>query len=215
MTEVDVSGIARSLGVLAPAGVVTGARAIDRADLDLLHDSERGLVANAVARRRHEFASGRVLLRDLLGTGDVIPIGPRRAPVLPAGSVGSLAHDRAVVVAAISHEPGIAAIGIDVEPDETLPADMTRIILREDEAGIGAHLAFTLKEAAYKAWSNSGGRMLDHHEVRLTVDGGRFVATVLPDGRRLDGRFTTAGGRHLALVVIPRRPGPSVRHQTW
>jgi 4'-phosphopantetheinyl transferase EntD len=202
VTEVDVGRIGRGLRGLAPAGVLTGARRIVAADVDVLHDSERRVVANAVAKRRHEFASGRVLLRDLLGMSDEIPVGPTRAPVLPAGAVGSLAHDRAVVVAAISRDPRIAAVGIDVEPDETLPADMARIILRDDEAGIDAHLAFTLKEAAYKAWSNSGGRMLDHHDVRLTVAGDRFTATVLPDGRRLDGRFVTVAGRHLALVVL-------------
>lgn len=189
------------LALLAPAGVLTGARVIDAADLDSLHDSERALVANAVAKRQHEFATGRVLLRELLRVPNEILIGPTRAPMLPPGVVGSLAHDRAVAVAAVSRDPGITAIGIDVEPVEPLPADMSRIILRDDEIGIDAHLAFTLKEAAYKAWSNAGGRMLDHHDVRLTVDGDRFTATVLPDGRCLDGRWATIDGHHLALVV--------------
>ena len=92
---------------MASAGVVTGARLIDGADLGLLHGSERSAVANAVAKRQHEFASGRALLRELLGVGDAILVGPTRAPLLPTGWVGSLAHDRAVVVAAVSRDPGV------------------------------------------------------------------------------------------------------------
>jgi 4'-phosphopantetheinyl transferase EntD len=199
---VDVGGLVEALGDLAPRSVVTGVRAIVAEDFEALHADERALVGKAVARRRHEFASGRVLLRELLGTTASIVVGATRAPVLPASSVGSLAHDRAVAVAAISRDPSVTAIGIDVEPDEMLTDDLSRVILRADEAGLDAHLAFALKEAAYKAWSNTGGRMLDHHDVRLALDGERFSATVLPDGRRLDGRFVTVDGRHLALVVV-------------
>ena len=129
-------------------------------------------------------------------------VGPTRAPALPPGVVGSLAHDRLVAVAAICHDVEVTALGIDVEPTEPLSMDVARLIVRDDEAAIDAHLAFTLKEAAYKAWSNSGGRMLGHHDVRLEIDADRFWATVLPDRRRIEGTFTTACGRHLALVVL-------------
>ncbi|MDP2291509.1 MAG: 4'-phosphopantetheinyl transferase superfamily protein [Actinomycetota bacterium] len=201
--HVNSHDLAAALAALAVPGVVTGARLIVAADLDELHDVERAKVANAVPRRQHEFASGRALLRELLGTNDTIPVGPSRAPHLPQGVVGSLAHDREVVVAAVTRDPAITALGIDVEPAEPLSSDMARVILRDDEAGLDAHLAFTLKEAAYKAWSTGGGRMLDHHEVRLRVDGDRFTATVLPDGSDLRGRFAMAADRYVALVMVP------------
>lgn len=198
----DLDELAIALAALAAPGVVSGARLISAADVGLLHDAERAKVANAVARRQYEFASGRVLLRELLGSTDTIPVGPTRAPRLPHGAVGSLAHDRDVVVAVITRDPAITALGVDVEPAEPLSNDMARVILRADEAGIDAHLAFTLKEAAYKAWSTGGGRMLDHHEVRLRIDGDCFTATVVPDGGELPGRFATVAGRHLALVHV-------------
>jgi len=201
--QVDLDRLASALATLAAPGVMTGARLITATDFELLHHVEREKVANAVARRQHEFASGRALLRELLGTTDTIPVGPTRAPHLPDGVVGSLSHDRDVVVAVVSRDPAVTALGVDLEPAEELSSDMARAILREDETGIDAHLAFTLKEAAYKAWSNSGGHMLDHHEVRLGIDGERFTATVLPTGRVLRGRFATVAGRYLALVHSP------------
>ena len=175
-------------------------------DVQALHRDELAAVANAVSRRRHEFATGRSLLRDLLATANPIPVGPTRAPTLPQGWVGSLAHDRSVAIAAVCRETAYAALGIDVEPDDPLPSDMARIILRDDEFDLDAHLAFVLKEATYKVWSNAGGRMLEHHEVFLHVDrsieGPRFRATVLPERRTLEGRFATVAGKHIALVSI-------------
>jgi len=200
--RVDQVALDGALAAMAPPGIVTGSRLITPADFESLHMSERAAVANAVPVRRHEFASGRALLRDLAGTIEAIPVGPTRAPLLPPGVVGSLAHDRLVAVAAVSRDPSVAALGIDVEPTEPLATEMARVILRDDERALDAHLAFTLKEAAYKAWSTGGGRMLDHHEVRVSVEGWSFTATVLPDGRELRGRFATVAGRHVALVIV-------------
>ena len=199
----NIERVAAALAGLAPYGIVTGVRRISVDDVASLHPDEAHVVARAVERRRNEFASGRALLRDLIGSDQPIPVGPTRAPVFPAGVSGSLAHDQHVAIAAISREPGRDAIGVDVEPDDPLADDMARVILRADEAGIDAHLAFTLKEAAYKAWSNAGGRMLGHHDVRVTVDNGTFTATVLDTGQRLVGRHVTVDHRHLALVTMP------------
>jgi 4'-phosphopantetheinyl transferase EntD len=84
-----------------------------------------------------------------------------------------------------------------------IPPALARLTLRPDEEDLDAHLAFSLKEAAYKAWSAVGGRILDHLEVRLTVDGERFTAVVVEDDVRLNGRYTIAHDRTVALVVIP------------
>jgi 4'-phosphopantetheinyl transferase EntD len=196
--------LAAALASIAPHDVVTGVRSIDAADVTRLAPVERAAVANAVDRRRHEFASGRVLLRTLLGRDAAIAVGPTRAPVLPPGWVGSLAHDRTVAVAAVARAGDVVALGVDVEPDVELSADLARIILRADDGDVDAHLAFTLKEAAYKAWSNSGGGMLDHHDVRIAVTSVGFTATVIEPGVVIDGRHVSIGGKHLALAIIRR-----------
>lgn len=199
----DLPSIARVLATLAPATVRTGSRWIDDADVDALHPVERSAIAGAVAGRRVEFASGRALLRALIGRDEAIPVGPTRAPALPAGVVGSLSHDDGLAIAAVSAAPSVAALGIDVSGDAALEDDVARLILRPDET-LDAHLAFCLKEAAYKAWSTLGGRLLDHHDVRLTLAGDRFTA-VLDGSMTLDGRFAHLPGRWLALVVVDRR----------
>ena len=198
----DLSSIGRALAALAPTGVRTGARWIDDADLAALHRVEREAIARAVSSRQHEFASGRALLRSLLGRDEAIPVGPTRAPTLPAGVIGSLSHDDGLAVAAVSTSPSLVALGIDVAGDVALDDDVARLVLRPDEA-LDAHLAFCLKEAAYKAWSTLGGRILDHHDVRLEITGDRFTA-VLDRSMTLDGRFTHVSGRWLALVVVDR-----------
>ena len=202
-----VAGWARALAALAPSGVRTGVRAIDAGDLATLREIEAETVARAVEVRRREFATGRTLLRELIGFEGAIPMRPDRAPALPPNVVGSLAHDRGLAIAAVADAGAFRALGVDVEPSDVLTGDLGRVILRPDERSIDAHLAFVLKEAAYKAWSATGGPMLDHHDVRVSIDGERFHAEVVGRGTTLAGRFRTVGGRHLALVVVPRAPG--------
>jgi 4'-phosphopantetheinyl transferase EntD len=189
--------------------VRTGCRAIMATDVPALHDVEAEAVARAVAQRRSEFASGRVLLRDLLEEDVTIPVLADRRPGLPDDVVGSLAHDREVAVAAIAGRAVASAVGIDIEPATPLDAAMAATILRSDEHGLDPHLVFTLKEAAYKAWSSGGGELLDHHEVRVTLNSARgsFVAIVTAGRGRFAGRFTRASGRWLALVVVDAAPG--------
>lgn len=194
------AGLEALIREIAPADVATGVRCIDERDVALLLPEELATIATAVAIRRREFASGRVLLRTLIGTDRAIPVGFHRAPVVPPGYAASLAHDRHIVVAAVTQSPGVV-LGIDVEPADRLEADVAALVQRSDESDVDAHLAFTLKEATYKAWSRRGGRMLDHHDVRLTVDDGSFSAEVVDDGARFDGRFTRGADRWIALVV--------------
>jgi 4'-phosphopantetheinyl transferase EntD len=183
------------LAALAPPGVRTGCRRITAADLAGLHPIEAEAVPRAVPSRRHEFATGRALLRALLDADVAIPVGADRAPVLPTGRVGSLAHTGGLAVA--------AAIGIDIEPVVPLDDDIARVVLRPDERGVDAHLAFTLKEALYKAWSRLGGAMLEHHDVRLTIDpGGRFAGEVVAAGSWFDGRWAVGADHWLALVAV-------------
>ncbi len=202
LDAVDPVEVDRVLQLLAPRGVITGCRPIDARDAALLFPIEIAAVERAVSRRRSEFATGRALLRQLIGRDVAIPVGANRAPQLPAGVVGSLAHDSHLAVAAVSQLPAVTAIGIDVEPAVALAADVASAVLRPDEHGLDAHLVFTLKEAVYKAWSAGGGRMLDHHDVRVTIGGDRFSGEVVQDASRFNGRYGSASGRWLALVVV-------------
>lgn len=198
--------LGEALRLIAPCGVRTGWRRIDPSDLAHLHPAERAAVAHAAPRRRAEFATGRVLLRELSGTTGPILVGPDRAPLLPPGVCASLAHDDELAIAAVAGA-GHMTLGLDVEPAVPLDPPIAQLILRPDEQGLDAHLAFTLKEAAYKAWSRLGGGLLEHHDVRLDVAEASFRAEVLSTGARLEGRYARASGRWVALVVTPFAPG--------
>jgi len=211
---INASAVAAALAALAPAEVVTGCRAITPADLETLHPVEAEAVRRAVATRQHEFATGRALLRDLIGRDVPIAVRGDRRPDLPIGVVGSLAHSATLAVAAVAATESIAALGVDLEPTTPLDADIVATIVRPDEmtarAGLDPHLAFTLKEAVYKAWSGRGGRLLDHHDVRLDVRfdddrGGTFTA-LIDNADESTGVWSRAADHWLALVVT-RAPG--------
>jgi 4'-phosphopantetheinyl transferase EntD len=179
--------------------VTVGVRTIDDRPM---FEVERAHVRRATERRVREFGSGRALLRELIGRDIPIPVGSDRAPVLPSDVCGSLAHDAGFVVAAVADRQLVRSLGIDIEPVGPLDEPTARAILRPDEE-LDAHLAFTLKEATYKAWSGLGGRMLEFHEVRLSVTGKGFRAAVVPERQAFDGLFETAADRWIALVVVP------------
>jgi enterobactin synthetase component D len=197
--EDQLGTILTALRGLAPPDVDVGARTIGEFPM---FEVEREEVKGAAPHRRLEFASGRALLRDLIGVDVPIPAGSNRAPVLPPGVCGSLAHDGHFVVAAVGNCRDYRSIGVDIEPVFPLDQETARAILRRDETDLDPHLAFTLKEATYKAWSGAGGRMLEHHEVRVSTLESRFRAEVMTAGTTLHGAFTTAGGRWLALVTV-------------
>ena len=128
-----------ALRAIAPSGVIVGSRRIDPADVRRLLPAEATSIAQAVVVRRNEFASGRSLLRELIGQNGPILVAPNRAPVLPAGVLGSLAHDREYAVAAISRDAGVIGLGIDIEPMTLLSPEMATVILRNDERDVDSH----------------------------------------------------------------------------
>lgn len=93
-----VERIEAALRAMAPAWVRTGAGLTCAADEAELRPSERAAVASSVGTQRTEFATGKALLRRLIGDDVAIPIGTDRRPCLPIGMLGTLAHDRTIAV---------------------------------------------------------------------------------------------------------------------
>jgi len=190
------------LDALAAERVRIGWRPIDGQYVPTLTAAEASIVARAVPRRQAEFATGRSLLRALIG-GDVeILRATSGAPVLPTEFVGSIAHDRDLAIAALASSGALRAIGIDVEPIQELEARVAEFVVRPDDIVPDALTAFVAKEAAYKAWSVLGGEMLEHHDVNVIVKGERFRAD-LRGAMVVRGDLGRAAGRVVAIVVIP------------
>lgn len=218
----NVAAMARSL---VPPGVSIAAASAAAGDDDLWPEERAAMLAALPARRR-EFAAGRraarIALADLGMPAAAIPMGPDRAPVWPAGAAGSITHTGDLALAAAAHVRDADAIGIDVETDQDLPADLVGLICRAEERRWArsnpaplraAMLLFVAKEAAYKCQYTLSGRLLDFDAIGIEVIGrGEVVAifeTASPPfraGERLAGRYGRAEGQ-LAAAFVHRNQG--------
>jgi 4'-phosphopantetheinyl transferase EntD len=161
---------------------------VDVADrLDLLFDAERALVRDAAAKRQSEFASGRHAahrLMDRLGVGRAPILRAERAPVWPQGWVGSISHTESLALAALAARREVEALGIDIERRGRITRALLRMILTPAEiarCGDGADLeaalvAFSAKEALYKAVQVHAGGYIGFHDVEIDIADGVFTA---------------------------------------
>jgi 4'-phosphopantetheinyl transferase EntD len=147
--------------------VVLAAEPSDEA-LAALTTREAEQVARAVAKRKREFATGRVLARRAMERLGVAPVeilnDPERAPIWPAGITGSISHCDTRVVVALGRRFEVGSVGIDVEhrprlerklwPMVFLPeeiAALDRDFEDVEQRGRMALVLFAAKEALYKA----------------------------------------------------------------
>lgn len=227
------------LGALLPEGAVCAATDPGR-DRPAPRFGEAAAVARARPGRQREFAAGRAAAARAMAALGLppapLPAGADRAPVWPPGLVGSIAHDGRVCLAALARQDRCAGIGIDVEPDAPLPADLLAAVCTETErahlarlpaaeAGRAARLAFSAKESLYKCQYPLTGRVLEFDEVEIFCEGpagaarGRFAARLcraagpFPAGARFAGQFARAAGLLVTLVALPAgtSPGPAPR----
>jgi hypothetical protein len=147
----------------------------------------------------------RLLMR--LGFNDApLVAGPDRAPMWPAGAVGSISHAGGWCVAAVARAEDVRALGIDIELDTPLDEDAAELVLtpREQawltaapplERGSLAKRAFCAKEALYKCQYPLTGARLDFGDVELTVarDGSGFDARIA-NRRAVEAGMEMGGG---------------------
>ena len=202
-----------AMDALALPGVSIGHRLIAPGDENALRAEEVRGISECVVERRRASGAARIVARELLqrlGRADCpLPRAASGAPVWPAGVIGSLAHDRRVAVAAVADRRRIDALGIDIEPAESLPMDLLDIIATPDERPrlgdnpIYWRLLFAAKEAVYKAVYPLDRKFLEHHDVQ--IDFSRRKGTVR-NGRTAELRFCIS--THLiVLAFLPHRDG--------
>ncbi len=160
------------------------------------YPEEMALVAGAVPQRVAEFCSGRHYARRALQRAGKAPVaigrGERGQPLWPRGVLGSLSHDQALVLVALTPDDHLRGLGVDLllEPDRVTP-DMAYLIADPRElAGLaplaGAvpplALAFSVKEAVVKAVSPRLQDYLDFRDIRLSGRGGQLEAVIMSGG---------------------------------
>lgn len=191
-----------------------------------LFPSEEEVVAQAVERRRREFATTRRCAREALAAlgypaAPVLP-GDGGAPAWPEGVVGSITHCLGYRATVVAPRTALSTIGIDAEPNDPLPAGVLASIARPDEeravhqlleAAPLIHwdrLLFSAKESVYKAWFPLTRRRLEFDQVTITFHRvtGRFDAQLhteaVVEGRPLTGftgRFLAEKGLLLSAVA--------------
>lgn len=202
-----------------PAGVQAAEHAGPPPPAALLASEEAG-VAGAVPGRRGEYAAVRACARTALGRlgleGVAVPAGADRAPVWPAGIVGSMTHCDGYRAAAVGLARDWIGLGIDAEVHAPLPPDVLDIVLNPAEraalAGADPALCldrvlFSAKESVYKVWYPVTRSWLGFEDVDVRLGDGTFVARLGPTGlgtRELYGRWAVGDGLLVTAVALAR-----------
>jgi len=225
MADVDQGVTWRNLALIAavetlpqgpPLGVCIGPVELACGDLSGI---EAVSVARAAPKRQAEFLAGRACAHAALASiGELcrsVPIGRDRAPVWPAGVVGSISHGAGLAGAIVGRTSCWQALGLDIEGAGPLPPGLGARVAREDElalcrtVGIAcdeAKLLFSIKEAVFKASWPLEGAFLNFADVgltRLDASSRRFAAVVSRHGARgkWEGVFACVDGVVVAIAA--------------
>lgn len=213
---------------LLPAAVSAAEMFTDPPDVQLFPEEEAAL-ARAVDKRRREFTTARACARTALARLGVPPgpilRGEQGAPQWPPGIVGSITHCAGYRAAAVAAASGVATIGVDAEPDGTLPEGVLKTVSLPGErarlhdlahAAPGTNwdrLLFCAKEATYKAWFPLARRWLGFEDADITIDpcDGTFQVRLLVAAPTLGGqplagfagRWMARDGLIVAAITVP------------
>ena len=164
--------------VLLPARACHAAIGQVRDHTATLAAAERAQVEGALASRRAEYSTGRLLARRALGelgieASSILREG--RRPIWPEGVVGSITHSRHYAMAVVGRRSQFAGVGIDLErtgrvTEGIAPRTMTEGELAATDAGwppFARTANFSAKEAVFKAVNPAVGLMIGFKEVEI------------------------------------------------
>ncbi|WP_456856740.1 4'-phosphopantetheinyl transferase family protein [Bradyrhizobium sp. USDA 4501] len=172
------------------------------------------MLGNVSLRRWREFAWGRHHAREALRHRGFppVPILLRvdRAPLWPPGAVGSISHSSSNCGAVAGASTDVLALGLDIEDEGPLGADLLPIICTPAEmeraewssSRFGPKLIFAIKEAVYKSYAPATGHFLDFQDVSVTTDdqSGVFEAEIVNSERPMSFGNRTINGIYLPFV---------------
>jgi 4'-phosphopantetheinyl transferase EntD len=205
------SQLQAAIDALSVPGVVINHRIISPGDEHALLPEESDSFARSVVKVKRASGAARIVARELLfrlGHEQwALPKSSSGAPVWPGSIVGSLAHDMCIAVAAIGLSRDIAALGIDIEPAEMLPFDLSDWITTPQERQnicadvYGGKILFAAKEAVYKAVYPLDHAFFDYQDIEIDLVAGKAVVC---NGRVLNLRICMSS-HIIAVAFIPNR----------
>lgn len=153
-----------------------------------LRPAERAAAAGMGPARRAAYASGRRVAHAalaMLGEASAPVTSRGRLPRWPPAFVGSIAHSDALAVAVAARGDQVQGVGVDVETEGRVGVRTANRVLVEAELErlSPAHwtLAFSAKEAVYKAVNPIVGEYLGLTDVAIETAGQTFsAATAAP-----------------------------------
>ncbi|CCV10739.1 4'-phosphopantetheinyl transferase superfamily protein [Mesorhizobium sp. STM 4661] len=220
------AGIVAAIRQLVPDGVIVEGGDLKIADCDFLIEEELSL-SKAVPARRLEFRAGRIYARQALRSLGIaactIPIGAARAPIWPAGTVGSISHTRSLCCVVTGLSADFLSVGIDIEDANPLSDDLTKLISHVSELKNREaieirldydlpKLLFVIKEAFYKMYFPLSQRFLTFHDVCVELDVEKSSAKVViassnhppaTNHRYFEGRFGCYNGTVFSYFDVP------------
>lgn len=189
--------------------------------LDATHTltaAESRMVNSAVDKRRREFATGRWLahraLSELGQPVESILSGEKREPIWPGSVVGSITHANGQVAVAVTTNPDIVGLGIDLEKAGRVSESILRKILTQGERSqlgdIDPTLIFSAKEACYKVLYPLFRQYVAFQAVEIAVNRAESSFTMRYVGEHPDhalieqahGSYQLLEGCWLTLVVL-------------
>ncbi|MFJ3651237.1 4'-phosphopantetheinyl transferase family protein [Streptomyces murinus] len=220
------------LAELLPSTVAAVEVRTDPVDIPLFPEEEAH-VRDAAPKRRAEFTAVRwCARRAMAGLGlpaaPVVP-GRRGAPGWGPGLTGSMTHCAGFRAAALARHRDVRSLGIDAEPNTSLPAGiLEEISLGPERRQIAAlrharpeiawdRLLFSAKESVFKTWYPTTGLELGFHQALITFDPdqqgfrARLLTAAAGDSapRSYTGRYGVEGGilataiAQLAPALVP------------
>lgn len=163
----EILSLQRIWESLLPTRMIT--RTLEVADYtEQLTPAEFASVSQASDRRKFEFSTSRMAIRQLLKqeghTGSGVISCPKGAPVWPADWVGSISHSRGICTVVLARNSYYSELGIDIENRNRLNQRIWRKIASNEEiqkvekslthCSISMHDAmtvlFSMKEAYFK-----------------------------------------------------------------
>jgi 4'-phosphopantetheinyl transferase EntD len=185
-------GLATALVSRLPSVIEVEVRETHQTELALPEEIE--LTHRMVEKRKLEFLAGRsaarVLLRRLGLPDAPILVAPDRAPIWPEGVLGSISHTHGWCVVLAARSTGLTGLGVDVEGEGRVRAEVERLIVTPEEkadyapgGGDWRTPIFGIKEAVYKAINPGTGLRPGFKDVRVRLgDDERFEAEVRVEG---------------------------------
>ncbi len=182
-----------NLKPLLPSDIIVTSESISPTHVKELLPQEATLIQHAAEKRRLEFATGRLCVRQALAQLGIhnFPLiaGKDRCPIWPKDIRGSISHASTSCIVAIRRSDLNKSIGIDMEIRRSVDPELWHLVLLPDEKkwinaqnkidhADAATLIFSAKESAYKYQYLITRKYMDFHDMYVQIDLDGFAFSV-------------------------------------